>query len=55
MDWSSWLEVDADSARLASSAAILCSTVGGGVCGIDPGGKRRKKFSRGFGRVCASF
>lgn len=35
-------------------AAIFSSIVGGCVCGMEPGGKRRKKLSKGFGRVFAS-
>lgn len=38
----------------ACRAAILSSIVGGGVCAMEPGGKRRKKLSKGFGRVFAS-
>lgn len=48
-----WFELVASACR-AVLAAILSSTLSGGVCGIEPGGKRRKKLSKGFGRVFAS-
>lgn len=48
-------DANANSFLRASSAAMRSSTVGGGVCGIELGGKRRKKLRRGLGRDLASF
>ena len=53
-DWFGLEVVTVVAACRAVLAAIFSSTMGGGVCGMEPGGKRRKKLSKGFGRAFAS-